>query len=144
MTDRPMTDCRLLRDCDSVTLLRFAYIVFMASGASKSSKTTASPRTKATASPKAKAKAQVISSRVVFRGPVFSVVSDKVREPGGITARRDVIRHSGSVVILAVDESRGEPRVLLERQYRYAANDYLWELPAGRVAPGEQELAGAK
>ena len=89
-------------------------------------------------------KANVISSRTVFRGPVFTVVSDKVREPGGITARRDVIRHSGSVVVLAVDESRREPRVLLERQYRYAVNDYLWELPAGRVDPGEKELAGAK
>ena len=87
---------------------------------------------------------RVISSRTVFRGPVFTVVSDKVREPGGITARRDVIHHSGSVVVLAVEESRSEPRVLLERQYRYAANDYLWELPAGRVDPGEDELAGAK
>jgi len=87
---------------------------------------------------------KILSSRVVFRGPVFTVASDRVREPGGITARRDVVRHSGSVVVLAVDESRPEPRVLLERQYRYAANDYLWELPAGRVDPGEQELAGAK
>ncbi len=87
---------------------------------------------------------KLISSRTVFRGPVFTVVSDKVREPGGITARRDVIRHSGSVVVLAVEESRNEPRVLLERQYRYAANDYLWELPAGRIDPGEDELTGAK
>jgi ADP-ribose pyrophosphatase len=91
---------------------------------------------------------KIISSRTVFRGPVFTVVSDKVREPGGITARRDVIRHSGSVVVLAVDEARNrtnkEPRVLLERQYRYAAKDYLWELPAGRIDPGENELTGAK
>ena len=98
------------------------------------------PRKRSTQRPNVK----VISSRTVFRGPVFTVVSDKVREPGGITARRDVVRHCGSVVVLAVDESRGEPRVLLERQYRYAANDYLWELPAGRVDPGEDELAGAK
>lgn len=98
------------------------------------------PRKRSTQRPNAK----VISSRTVFRGPVFTVVSDKVREPGGITARRDVVRHSGSVVVLAIDESRREPRVLLERQYRYAANDYLWELPAGRVDPGENEFAGAK
>lgn len=89
-------------------------------------------------------RAKIISSRTVFRGPVFTVVSDKVREPGGITARRDVIRHSGSVVVLAVDEAGKEPRVLLERQYRYAAKDYLWELPAGRIDPGESDLAGAK
>jgi ADP-ribose pyrophosphatase len=87
---------------------------------------------------------QVVSSKVVYQGKVFKVTSDKVKEPNGITATRDVIRHSGSVVILAVDESGGEPRVLLERQYRYAAQSYLWELPAGRIDPGESALAGAK
>jgi len=87
---------------------------------------------------------QLVSSKVVYQGKVFKVTSDKVKEPNGITATRDVIRHSGSVVILAVDESGGEPRVLLERQYRYAAQSYLWELPAGRIDPGESALAGAK
>ena len=89
-------------------------------------------------------KVEVLSSRTVFKGPAFSVSSDRVREPGGIVARRDVVRHSGSAVILAVDDSGPEPRVLLERQYRYAADDYLWELPAGRIDPGEKALAGAK
>ena len=89
-------------------------------------------------------RAKALSSKVVFRGPVFSVVSDQVLEPGGIRARRDIIRHPGSVVVLAVDESGREPRVLLERQYRYAANQYLWELPAGRVDAGEEEKTGAQ
>ncbi len=89
-------------------------------------------------------RARVISSRVMFRGPVFSVTTDRVVEPTGITARRDIIRHPGSVVILAVDKTRSEPRVLLEWQYRHAAQDFLWELPAGRVDEGEEELAGAK
>jgi ADP-ribose pyrophosphatase len=89
-------------------------------------------------------RARVISSRVVFRGPVFSVSTEKVVEPSGITARRDIIRHPGSVVILAVDDSRAQPRVLLEWQYRHAAQDFLWELPAGRVDDGEEELAAAK
>ena len=80
---------------------------------------------------------QVLSSKVVYEGKVFSVTSDKVREPNGVTATRDVIRHSGSVVILPVDETGDEPRVLIERQYRYAAQEYLWELPAGRIDPGE-------
>jgi ADP-ribose pyrophosphatase len=87
---------------------------------------------------------KVLSSKVVYQGKVFKVTSDKVKEPNGITAIRDVIRHSGSVVILPVDESGDEPRVLLERQYRYAAQSYLWELPAGRIDPGENALAGAK
>jgi ADP-ribose pyrophosphatase len=91
-----------------------------------------------------KGKLQVLSSKVVYNGKVFNVSSDLVREPSGITAQRDIVRHSGSVVVLAVDESAKEPHVLLERQYRYAARDYLWELPAGRIDPGENALAGAK
>jgi len=91
-----------------------------------------------------KSKARVISSRTIYRGPVFSVTTDEVEEPGGVRARRDVIRHSGSVVVLAVDDSANPPRILLERQYRHAANDYLWELPAGRIDPGEPALAAAK
>jgi ADP-ribose pyrophosphatase len=89
-------------------------------------------------------KAHVLSSRVVYRGPVFWITTDYVREPGGVRVRRDVVRHSGSVVILAVDMRRSQPYVLLERQYRHAAQDYLWELPAGRIDKGERSLAAAK
>src|SRR5579871_3915678 len=91
-----------------------------------------------------KPKARLISSRVVYRGPVFSVTTEHIVEPGGVKVRRDLIHHSGSVVVLAVDTSRSRPRVLLERQYRHAAGDYLWELPAGRIDPGEQELKAAQ
>jgi len=95
-----------------------------------------------------KAKVRLLSSRTVYRGPVFTITTDHVQEPGGIRVRRDLIHHSGSVVILAVDESGDKsgstPRVLLERQYRHAAGDYLWELPAGRIDPGEHELKAAK
>jgi ADP-ribose pyrophosphatase len=89
-------------------------------------------------------KERIISSKTVYRGPVFSVTTDNVEEPGGVRARRDVIHHTGSVVVLAVDDSASTPRVLLERQYRHAAKDFLWELPAGRIDPGEQELQAAK
>jgi ADP-ribose pyrophosphatase len=88
--------------------------------------------------------ARVISSQTVYRGPVFSVSTDDVQEPNGVRARRDVIHHSGSVVVLAVDDSAATPRILLERQYRHAASGYLWELPAGRIDPGEHELKAAK
>lgn len=93
---------------------------------------------------KASKRARVLSSKISFRGPVFWVTTDEVEEPGGVRARRDVVRHSGSVVVLAVDESGSEPRVLLERQYRHAAGQFLWELPAGRIDKGERELAAAK
>ena len=86
----------------------------------------------------------MLSSKTVFRGRVFHVTLDNVEEPNGVTAIREVIRHSGSVVILAVDRSGSEPRVLLERQYRYAAADYLLELPAGRIDPGEKALPAGK
>ncbi len=81
---------------------------------------------------------------MVYRGPVFWVTTDEVQEPGGVRARRDIIHHSGSVVVLAVDESGPTSRVLLERQYRHAAQDYLWELPAGRIDPGEKALSAAQ
>ena len=94
--------------------------------------------------PKSSSKVRLISSKTVYDGPVFTVTTDHVQEPGGIEVRRDLIHHSGSVVVLAVDDSRATPRVLLERQYRHAASDYLWELPAGRIDPGEKELQAAK
>ena len=80
----------------------------------------------------------------MYRGPVFWITRDKVQEPGGVRAYRDIVHHTGSVVVLAVEDSRSSPRVLLERQYRHAAQDYLWELPAGRIDAGEKPLSAAK
>jgi ADP-ribose pyrophosphatase len=95
---------------------------------------------------KLRGKAQVLSSKTVYKGKVFSVTADQVVEPGGVTARRDVIRHNGSVVILAVDHSRSaaDPDILLIRQYRHAAEQFLLELPAGRIEPGEKLIPAAK
>jgi len=91
-------------------------------------------------------KARVVSSKTVYKGKVFSVTADHVVEPGGVEARRDVIRHNGSVVILAVDHSRSttDPDILLIRQYRHAAGQFLLELPAGRIEPGEKLIPAAK
>ena len=89
-------------------------------------------------------KARVISSRIAYKGPVFSVTTDEVEEPGGIRTRRDIVRHSGSIVVLAIDGPASDPQVLLERQYRHAAGQMMWELPAGRIDDGERELAAAK
>jgi ADP-ribose pyrophosphatase len=90
--------------------------------------------------------AELISSVVVYKGPLFRVVHDKIIEPSGKPNERDVIRHNGSVVILAIDRSKSKknPWIVIERQYRHAANQYLWELPAGKLDPGEDALAGAK
>jgi ADP-ribose pyrophosphatase len=77
---------------------------------------------------------EVLSSKVVFRGKVFSVRRDVVSEPSGVKATRDVIAHSGSVVVMPVLE---DGKIVLIRQYRYAARQDLWELVAGRIDPGE-------
>jgi ADP-ribose pyrophosphatase len=91
-------------------------------------------------------RATVLSSEVVYTGPLFRVLHDKIVEPGGYENERDVIRHNGSVVILALDNSKNKknPWVVMERQYRHAANQFLWELPAGKIEPGEDPLEGAK
>jgi len=102
--------------------VNFTYIVCMAN--SKSSR-----------------KARLLSSHEAYRGPAFWVTTDEVLEPSGIRVRRDVVRHTGSVVVLAVDK---ESRVLLERQYRHAAGRFLYELPAGRIDKGENALAAGK
>jgi ADP-ribose pyrophosphatase len=95
---------------------------------------------------KSVAKPRLISSKLAYKGKVFSVVTDKVEEPGGLINIRDVIRHHGSVVILAVDESKNpsDPDIIFERQYRHAAGRTLIELPAGRCEPLEAPLAAAK
>jgi len=90
--------------------------------------------------------AQIVSSEVVYTGPLFRILHDKLIEPGGRESERDVIRHNGSVVILAIDASKSkkDPWIVIERQYRHAANQFLWELPAGKLDPGEDALTGAK
>jgi len=105
-----------------------------------------SPAKKTAAKKNPSAKPRVISSKLSYKGKVFSVFTDKVQEPGGHINVRDVIRHNGSVVMLAVDECRNpdDPDILFERQYRHAAGQYLIELPAGRVEPNESTLAAAK
>jgi ADP-ribose pyrophosphatase len=107
------------------------------------------PKPKKQKAPKVAAVAetsQILSSVVVYQGPLFRVLHDKLIEPGGRKSERDVIRHNGSVVILAVDSSKSkkDPWIVVERQYRHAANQFLWELPAGKLDPGENALVGAQ
>ena len=66
--------------------------------------------------------AEVLSSEVAYQGPLFRVTRDRIVEPGGNSeSTREVVRHNGSVVILAVDSSKSkkDPWVVIERQYRH-------------------------
>ena len=114
--------------------------------AAKTTKSSAPKPKPAANRKKTAAKAKILSSKLAYKGKVFSVFTDKVEEPGAGVNVRDVIRHSGSIVILAVDESKnpGDPDIILERQYRHAAGQFLIELPAGRIEPNEAPLAAAK
>ena len=91
--------------------------------------------------PLGQARARVLKSETMYVGPVFGVRKDRVVEPGGVTVIRDVVTHSGSVVLLPLFD---DGRVLLVRQYRHAVGSYLWELVAGRIEPRESPLAAAK
>lgn len=107
----------------------------------------AAPKKKAPEVLKASTKtAQVLDSQVEYEGPLFRVIRDHIIEPNGKESRRDVIRHNGSVVILAVDagKKKKDPWIVIERQYRHAAGQYLWELPAGKLDAGESAVEGAK
>ncbi len=86
------------------------------------------------------AKAKVIRSKVLYKGPAFGVRRDEVREPGGVHTTREVVTHPGSVVVLPV---LPDGRLLLIRQYRHAARQFLWELVAGRIDHGESPRKAA-
>ena len=77
---------------------------------------------------------------MLFSGRVFTLKRDRVAEPSGIVATRDMIAHPGSVVVLPL---LGDGRIVLIRQYRHAVGQFLWELVAGHKEPNESAVAGA-
>jgi ADP-ribose pyrophosphatase len=86
-----------------------------------------------------------ISSRRAYTGKVISLDVDTVRFPDGSVGELEMIRHPGAsaVVPFLSDPRGGDPQVLMIRQYRYAAEGYLLEIPAGRLNPGEDPRACA-
>ncbi len=80
-----------------------------------------------------------ISSRRAYEGRVISVDVDTVRFPNGTSGDLEMVRHPGaSAVVPFLDDPNGpDPRVVLIRQYRYAAEGFVYEIPAGRLDAGE-------
>jgi ADP-ribose pyrophosphatase len=87
------------------------------------------------------AKARVLGHTRVYEGKVLDLDLDDVLEPGGVEGRREVVRQRGSVAVLPVHD---DGTVTLVRQYRYAVDAFVWELPAGRRDPGETPDQGAR
>ncbi|MDX2183339.1 MAG: NUDIX hydrolase [Gemmatimonadaceae bacterium] len=85
---------------------------------------------------------ELLARQTRFEGPVFRLDADDVRFPNGTTGHLDIVRHPGaSAIIPFLSDPRGaDPQVLLIRQFRWAANDVLYEIPAGRLNPGETPL----
>jgi ADP-ribose pyrophosphatase len=82
----------------------------------------------------------VLAQRTAFAGRILSVAADRVRLPNGNEATMEVVRHVGSVVLLPMPD---EDHIVLVKQYRYAIDRWIWELPAGCLNPGEEPAAAA-
>jgi ADP-ribose pyrophosphatase len=82
-----------------------------------------------------------IESKTAYRGRLLHVREDRVRLPDGSESRREYIVHPVAAVMLAMPDAAS---VLMERQYRYALRQHVYELPAGKIDPGEDALATAK
>ncbi len=87
-----------------------------------------------------------VSSRRVYTGRVINLDVDTVRYPDGSTGEMEMIRHPGAAAVIpfASDPAGPDPTILLLRQYRYATGGTLWEIPAGRLGPGEEPPACAR
>jgi ADP-ribose pyrophosphatase len=83
-----------------------------------------------------------VHSKRAYTGKIVSLDVDTVRFPDGSIGELEMIRHPGAsaVVPFLTDPRSEDPQVLLIRQYRYAADGYLFEIPAGRLDPGEDPL----
>ena len=84
---------------------------------------------------------KLISSKELYRCGLFWVTEDDAKDSTGFEIKRSIVRHAGSAVMMALDDKH---RILLVRQYRLPARANLWELPAGKLDPGEKALAAAK
>ena len=84
---------------------------------------------------------KMLDQKTLYRGKVFDVRRDHLIEPAGLEVIRDVVVHPGSVVVLPIFN---DGSILLIRQYRHSARQYMWELVAGRIDHGEKPLVAAR
>ena len=83
----------------------------------------------------------MLESKEIFNGRVIRVTVDKVQLEDGSTSTREIVHHHGGACILPVD---ADGNITLVRQFRYAFGEEIWELPAGKLEPGEDPFESAK
>ena len=76
-----------------------------------------------------------------YSGRIISLTTDEVLLPNGHRTVLEVVHHPGGAAVVALDDAQ---RVCLLRQYRYVADGWLWELPAGKLEPREPPLSTAQ
>lgn len=84
---------------------------------------------------------KIVSSKELLRNPLFVVTEERAVDPDGFEIVRSIVHHPGSAVMIAVDD---KSRILLVQQFRLPAQRKLWEIPAGRLDPGETPLKAAR
>ena len=85
-------------------------------------------------------KPETISTKTIYKGKIFDVSLDRIRE-GEVEYEREIVLHGGSAVIVPVFADK---TVALVKQYRHAAGKYLWEIPAGSLEKGENPELSAR
>jgi ADP-ribose pyrophosphatase len=85
-------------------------------------------------------KGKLVSRNIVHDGRILRLELDRVTLPSGHTVDMEIVRHPGSVVLLPIPEPG---KIILIRQFRYAIDRWIWELPAGSLEPGEDPAEGA-
>lgn len=84
---------------------------------------------------------RIMKREPMFQGRVIDVAVETVALPDGATVELEVVRHPGGAAVVALDE---QERVCLLRQFRHAGGGWLWELPAGKIDPGESPATTAR
>jgi ADP-ribose pyrophosphatase len=87
-----------------------------------------------------------VSSRRAYTGRIINLDVDTVQYPNGSIGDLEMVRHPGASAIIPVlgDPAASDPELLLIKQYRYAAEGYLYEIPAGRLEPNEAPVDCAR
>ena len=84
---------------------------------------------------------EYLSREEIYHGKILHVVKDTVALPTGKKTLREVVLHPGAVAVVPLEE---DGTVYMERQFRYPMDEILWEIPAGKIDPGEDPLVAAK